>query len=277
MTAMHERLKLSNRIRLHGVVVFETGWRIGSGQEGQTLSDLGVMLSADGSPLLPGSSLKGKLRSTAETLADALNLKACMLDFGASQVRCASDVDLYRESMHDQHLQLQQNSPLEKRLQWIEQNTCDVCKLFGSPLQAGRLRIGDGRLDPESWPGVVQVRDSVVIDRDSQTAVDGLKFDYEVVPPGARFRLQIDLENPADRELALLGAALFDWAAGFSIGGFTSRGLGRARLDEVQLQGVDFSDAQQKRKYLTNVRPEAKWTDLGDWETYFQTCIEPFV
>ena len=77
----------------------------------------------------------------------------------------------------------------------------------------------------------MQVRDSVVIDRDSQTAVDGLKFDYEVAPPGAEFELRIDLDNPGDEELALLGAALFEWSAGISIGGFTSRGLGRAVLE----------------------------------------------
>ena len=31
------------------------------------------------------------------------------------------------------------------------------------------------------WPGVTQVRDGVAIDRDSEQAVDGAKYDYEVV------------------------------------------------------------------------------------------------
>ena len=99
-------------------------------------------------------------------------------------------------------------------------------------MQAGRLWVSDGML--KEWASVVQVRDGVVIDRDSQTAVNGLKYDYEVVPPGSQFDLCVDLENPTDRDMALLGAAIFEWHAGSSIGGFTSRGLGRFPLEKYQ-------------------------------------------
>ena len=40
-------------------LVFETAWRIGSGDGGETMSDLGVLRSPAGQPVLPGSSLKG--------------------------------------------------------------------------------------------------------------------------------------------------------------------------------------------------------------------------
>ena len=95
------------------------------------------------------------------------------------------------------------------------------------------LWLSDGTL--KEWASVMQVRDGVVIDRDSRTAVDNLKYDYEVVPPDSRFEVCIDLKNPTDSDLALLGAALFEWCAGSSIGGFTSRGLGRFHLQNVKL------------------------------------------
>ena len=120
----------------------------------------------------------------------------------------------------------------------------------------------------------MQVRDGVVIDRDSQTAVDNLKYDYEVVPPDSRFELCIDLENPTDSDLALLGAALFEWCAGSSIGGFTSRGLGRFHLKDVKLSGVDMTDRKQLVNFLTKTDAEARFNDLGNWETYFTEHIE---
>ena len=254
---------LQKKSRLTASLVFDTAWRIGSGKEGDTMSDLGVMIDPKGQPVLPGSSLKGKLRSTCETLSHALGLSACMLNREVSGVKCTSDVNYYREVREDY-----QQTP--DRLQWIDDHTCDVCKLFGSPVQAGRLWVSDGLL--KEWASVVQVRDGVVIDRDSQTAVNGLKYDYEVIPPGSQFELCIDLENPTDRDRALLGAAVFEWHAGSNIGGFTSRGLGRFHLEKIKLAGVDLQDPEQRVKFLTKTKD--RLSDLGNWETYFTEYIK---
>ena len=261
--------QLKEKIRLTASLVFDTSWRIGSGKEGETMSDLGVMLDSNGNPVLPGSSLKGKLRSTCETLSHALGLSACMLNHDASGVSCTSDVSYYRSVRGDYQKAYQQG--IQCRLQWIDNNTCDVCKLFGSPVQAGRLWVSDGALI--DWASIVQVRDGVVIDRDSQTAVDGLKYDYEVVPSNSRFEVCVDLENPTYSDLALLGVVLFDWHAGSSIGGFTSRGLGRFHLKDIKLSGVDMGNSEQKMKFLTGTTTEERYSDLGNWETYFTQYI----
>ena len=264
-------LKLNKKVRLTASLVFDTAWRIGSGKEGETMSDLGVMLDPSGQPILPGSSLKGKLRSTCETLSHALGLSACMLNHDASGVNCTSDVKYYRRVRNAYQQTLQQS--LQKRKQWIAANTCYVCKLFGSPVKAGRLWVSDGTLG--EWASIVQVRDGVVIDRDSQTAVDGLKYDYEVIPPSSRFNLCIDLENPTTQDLALLGVALFDWHAGSSIGGFTSRGLGRFHLENIKLSGVDMSKSNQRLKFLTGKKADDRFSDLEEeWETYFGNQVQ---
>ncbi len=261
--------QLNKKNRLTASLVFDTAWRIGSGKEGETMSDLGVVLDPTGRPILPGSSLKGKLRSTCETLSHALGLSACMLNHEASGVNCTSDVNYYRSVREDYQKALQQG--VWTRLKWIKDNTCDVCKLFGSPVQAGRLWVSDGTL--KEWASVVQVRDGVVIDRDSQTAVNGLKYDYEVIPPSSCFELCIDLENPTEQDLALLGVALFEWSAGSSLGGFTSRGLGRFHLENIKLSGVDMSDPAQRLKFLTGKKAEDRFSDLEEWETYFNKQI----
>ncbi len=261
-------------VRITAQLVFDTAWRIGSGREGTTLSDLGVMLDPTGAPILPGSSLKGKLRSTCETLSHALGVSACLLNVDASSVACVSDVQHYRE-VRDEYQDILRNQAVDARLAWIAEHTCDVCKLFGSPVMAGHLRVSDGAL--EDWASMVQVRDSVVIDRDSQTAVDGLKFDYDVVPADSRFELRLDLENPSDQDLALVGAALFEWHAGSSLGGFTSRGLGRFHLQAIRVHGVDLEDPIQRIRYLTHSEAHARFTDWGDWEPFFAGYIQDIV
>ena len=261
---------LRRRMRIIAAVVFETAWRIGSGHEGETLSDIGTLRDPDGEPTLPGSSLKGKLRSTCESLAHALSLSACMLNCTASGVNCTSDVSYYR-TIRDEY-RIASRKGLDSQMKWIDDHTCDVCRLFGSPVRAGRLRMSDGTL--REWAGVVEVRDGVVIDRDSHTAMDGLKYDYEVIPAGSRFEIGIDIENPDHQDLALVGAALFEWCSGSSIGGFTSRGLGRFHLEEVNLFGIDLTQPEQRLRFLTATRAEDRLCDLGNWQEHFATHIE---
>lgn len=270
-------LAISSRLLVGGALRFETAWRIGTGREGQTMSDLGVMLDPEGRPILPGSSIKGKLRSTCESLAHALGLRACMLDVSASGIECASDINHYsRELRKKYRREVLDNRDVGTgdRLAWIERHTCHVCRLFGSPLKAARIRCTDGMLDQTTWAGVVQVRDGVVLDRDSRTAVDGLKYDYEVVPAGVSFAVRFDLENPTEADLALLGVALFEWHSGASLGGFVSRGLGRFRLENIRVLGADFAKAQERINFLTRSDPEQRLSDRGDWTAFFAAQIE---
>ena len=262
-------LVLRSKILITATLEFETAWRIGSGKGGAT-SDLGVMLTPAGEPILPGSSIKGKLRSTCERLAHALSLTACILSRDASGVDCVSDV-MYFKKCRREYREVSR-SGVEQRLMWIKNRTCDVCKLFGSPVRAGRLRVADGSL--MEWETLIQVRDGVVIDRDSQTAVPQLKYDYEVVPAGSQFAVRFDLENASERDLALLGAAVFDWHTGSSIGGFTSRGLGRFTLRNIKVRGIDMADPEERRRFLTAKSATDRLKDRGDWKRYFRDHIE---
>jgi CRISPR-associated RAMP protein (TIGR02581 family) len=270
-----DELKLRRRVQVTAQLVFDTGWRIGTGKEGITSSDLGVLLDLAGRPLLPGSSLKGKLRSTCEALAEHLGLWACFLNASSFERRddhnCVGDVNHYSRLKAEHRAALEGGA--KEQLEWIRRNTCDVCKLFGSPVRAARLRCADGIL-LTAEAAAVQVRDGVVLDRDSHNAVNGLKYDYEVLPAGTAFEVRFDLDNPTDADEALFGAALFEWAAGSSLGGFTSRGLGRFHLEEIKLRRADLENAEQRRRYLTSIKPEQRLTPVDDWQGHFTSKID---
>ncbi|MCS7239524.1 MAG: CRISPR-associated RAMP protein Csx7 [Thermoguttaceae bacterium] len=271
-TASHfvNNLRFRSKLRVDAELVFDTAWRIGSGREGPT-SDLGVLVDPFGVPILPGSSIKGKLRSTCEALAPALGLTACLLNVAASGRECASDVKWFSRA-RESHKDATSRGPASLQ-EWVDKYTCDVCKLFGSPVRAAKIRCSDGKLvDPSV--AIIQVRDGVVIDRDSHTAAEGLKYDFETVVAGVRYKVTFELEDPTPRDEALFGAALFEWAAGSTLGGFTSRGLGRFHLDDIDLRGVDFANPEEQRRYLTTVDPEKRWSPRGDWQEYFRQKIE---
>ncbi len=261
------------KVRITGKLVFETAFHIGSGREGELATDMGVLLEADGSPILPGSTLKGNFRAFAERLADYLGLEACLLDSKLSGVKCVSD-EKYRKhvidkktgkTLYDEFKELKHE---KEKLSWLYGHTCDVCRLFGSPLQASRIFFNDGKL--ETWGGSLQIRDGVCIDRDTETARPRAKYDFEVVPKGAEFSVSIEMENPEDCELALTGAVLGEWENGFRLGGFTSRGLGKVRFAEKKVEQTDYANAEQLEAYLIHHKMTPADTLLND-------CLELFL
>lgn len=235
---------LQEKVRIEGTLIFETAFRIGSGREGELGTELGILRDIEGRPILPGSSLKGSFRAWCERLAPHLGLRACLLDRALSGEDCVGD-EAYRQQLYRDFKELPSEAA---KAAWLEDQTCDICRLFGSPLQASRIFFSDGTLT--LWAGTTQVRDGVCIDRDSETARPRLKYDFEVVPPGAQFTIVIDLENPEEQELALIAAVLAEWQAGIRLGGFTSRGLGRAKLSSLKVFHLDYGNPVQLQDYL---------------------------
>ena len=244
---MNSRNYFRNKVQIKGTLAFETAFHIGSGKEGELATNMGVLIAADGRPILPGSTLKGNFRSLAERLSGYLGLSACLLDDGLSGDGCFTGLS-DQEKRKAKYEVFKELKTEDAKLQWLHHNTCEICRLFGSPLHASRIFFSDGLLI--NWSNALQIRDGVCIDRDSETARHGAKYDFEVVPAGAAFRITIELENPIDKELALVGAVLTEWEAGFRIGGFTSRGLGRVRLEDKTVRQVDYTDPDQLKQYL---------------------------
>ncbi|MDM8537374.1 CRISPR-associated RAMP protein Csx7, partial [Desulfobacterales bacterium HSG17] len=239
------------KVRITGNLVFDTAFHIGSGKEGEGSSDMGVLIDPDGIPILPGSTLKGNFRAFAERLSQYLGMKSCLLDSDLSGIKCVSD-EKYRTnndgkkiSVYEEFKELKTE---KQKLEWLPKHTCNVCQLFGSPLQASRIFFSDGNL--EQGGDSILIRDGVCIDRDTETARHGAKYDFEVVPKGAVFSISIDIENPEDNDLALVAAALGEWENGFRLGGFTSRGLGKVRLTDKKIEAVDYKDPDALLNYL---------------------------
>lgn len=258
-----------------GTLALKTGLHIGSGWAVGTPSDSPIVRTPDGKPFIPGSSFKGAFRSAVEKLTPATGLKSCRLMSGqgcpGAQGEEQRTFNQERENWSEETLLAQLNGKL-----------CHTCKLFGSPYRASRIYFSD-LLPPDEdalASRMIQIRDGVAIDRDSEKAVDRLKYDYEVVASAQTFQLQIFLEDPCPEDLALTSLGLVEFISGMAyLGGKRSRGLGNCQIQGPAIYCLDLATrdeeqrAERLRNYLLKRTPAEKMTQIADPKGFLEQQI----
>jgi CRISPR-associated RAMP protein (TIGR02581 family) len=211
-----------NRLRITGELVAVTGVRVGMSAESAmpTATDLPVIKDANGRPFIPGSSLRGAVRAHIERIVRAF-------EPSVGNGRGALDpIDVRKyDSLYD-----------GKSEEQIFEVSSRVDQVFGSPKLASRVRFTDLPLLTEG--AEPELRDSVAIDREKESVAN--KYDFEAMPAGVRFKLEIVAENLDDHELGLLLLGVRELERGnIRIGGFKGRGLGVVLLENVRYEWVD--------------------------------------
>jgi CRISPR-associated RAMP protein (TIGR02581 family) len=267
-----------------GDLVLTTGMHIGGGTAELSPSDSPVIRTPDGQPYIPGSSFKGSFRSTVEKLAPALERHSCALQEGAG---CpgAQGVEQKQFNQARQATTWDDQTLLRHLAQGIrldnqELRLCDTCWLFGSPYAASKIAFYDLYLK-DTTEGIVEVRDGVAIDRDSEKQVPGLLYNYEVVAPAMIFGVTILLEDPNDIDLGLTCLGLSEFRSGFgSLGGKRSRGLGRCELTNLAVYALDLTvdnkqgeRARRLRNYLLGKTPAEKMQREANADAFLEKQI----
>ncbi len=237
--------KLKSRYVINGKVVMDTGLHIGSGEDSFETDAL-VIKDAYGKPYIPGSSFKGILRSTVERIVPNLDgFRTCALIKGAN---CATVNEAKKNQFKARLKGDEEGDPLDL--------ICDTCKLFGSTVVASKIKVPDLYVS-EPYIGVFEKRDGVGIDRDTETAAEGAKFDYEVIPSQTGFAFEMIGENLDERDKFLLAFGLREMQSGMvSLGGNKSRGLGAFRLVIEEVTHLDFVNKKSLVKFLTSLELE---------------------
>jgi len=302
MNTTLDRSQLRARYLFTGTLVLDTALHIGGGRESSTASDSPILRDGSGRPLIPGSSFKGAFRAAVERIVSNLSpaFRTCQLvpgypdclstneqqskDYAVVSKAVGSGTALgvgggsTAQSERDALNRLKRDEWIGKPLNedhlldLLNEFLCDTCKTFGAPQLAAVVRFHDLPIKGV-WAETTQIRDGVGIDRDSERAIDQIKFDYEVVPAQTEFEFRLTLENPTDRDRALVALGLSEFINGMvPLGGIRSRGLGSCHLREASVSSVDFSNAQQLRDYLLNGLPKAQPLD-GLLEQFMQPLL----
>ncbi len=234
------------RVRLEGMLTTWTALHIGAGGSGDALgTDSPVVRTAAGVPYIPGSSLKGVLRSAAEALfrggpgqESREKLWSCDPIAGKNRACVTHEQSEALRTAEEQRAKLEGREPDSRRVaEAIWGASCTVCQLFGSLALAGRVRFAD--LPLHSGSPLLELRNGVGIDRDKELAAKGVLYDFEAVPPETGFDLRVTVDNPTDAEVGLL-LYLFDELSigNLALGGKASRGLGRVRVEWQKIEEI---------------------------------------
>src|SRR3954464_1148952 len=229
------QLQLVGKLILSGELHCETGLHIGAGKGSLEIggADNPVVKDAFGLPYIPGSSLRGKIRSLLE---HALGL--------------TSPAEL---------VYLSKRRGQEVRIHQSDRPDDEICLLFGrSPgriervegeametraATPARLTIYDAPLDTESI--TVQMRENLddeITEVKSENAIDRITSQanprtLERVPAGARFRVRMVLDILCEEDKALAGRFIggLRLLEDDALGGGGSRGSGRVRFANLKL------------------------------------------
>lgn len=271
------RTTLRNRYVFDGKLEMLTALHIGGSTATLSHTDSPVVLTPDGLPFIPGSSFKGTLRSTIEKLVSSLpenlGLRSCGLPTEENvSEQCPT---AHQKQIAQQRRDARDTERADLVLEEARGQLCHTCQLFGSPYAAARITLHDLYLLNDEWSGTTQIRDGVAIDRDSETAKDGAKYDFEVVPATTTFTMRIILENATEQDLQLISMGLSEFLHGFGgIGGLRSRGMGACILKDVQVSYLDLTSGEEQERmqrlqhYLLHKKMEA-----CDAQEFFETHI----
>jgi len=215
--------KLESRALIQYTIKTKSDLHIGG--HGTTLPaevDGAVLKNNSDIPIIPGSSLKGVLRTEMERLIKGLQIDACTVpDVCKSKKKGI----IVREKLPP----------------------CPVCMLFGGAELAGSVRIKDATANNRK----TVIRDGVAIERKTRKAKGSAKYDIEAVPQGTEFYGDVVIENPdiSENVNAKLGAFLslvefFNECSG-GIGSATSRGFGQVNI------GIDTVKLITAKDYLS--------------------------
>lgn len=230
-----------NRLTVRGRLVAQTALRVGKGRATDVLgNDLPVLRDYRNRPFIPGASLKGAFRARLEGLIHALAPDHALSLEQIEQRTRDTIAPLKEQALGDEAL---------SEAIWQQSTLIDLT--FGSPELAGRLFFKDALVETDMWYEQFEVRNGVVLNRDTETAEDGLLYDYEVVPAGTPFQFELVLEQAAEWQVGMVLMALRPWERGDAqIGGFRSRGLGYVSLEDVTYQFVEVNNADDVLRLL---------------------------
>lgn len=225
--------RFSNRYEIEGTIELKTPMRIGGGQNAAmySLSPAPVIECFDAGsgvfePYIPGSSLKGILRSTLERLVRTFDDSKCCVSVGNKKegmVLCGND-------------------------------TCISCRMFGSMNGGAKVRIRDSHLTDEcrtkeDWQGYLREQPHFGSPKPGK---NGQMRPEESVSASTEFRFHIDLDNGTDEEAGLILLALREFSFNRAhLGGGSTRGHGFCSIKSYSLMKLSLQDGVISRDKIS--------------------------
>ena len=263
-------LKLIGKLILEGELTCETGLHIGAGKGSLEIggADNPVVKDSHGRPYVPGSTLRGRIRSLLEQATGA----AIPSELVYISKRKGQEVRIHQSDRPDDEICL-----------LFGRSPSRMEKVGGGDIEGGvatpaRLSVFDAPLVVESiTPQMRETLDDELTEVKSENAIDRITSQsnprtLERVPAGARFKIRmvVDVLCPEDASLPALLAQGLRLLEDDTLGGGGSRGSGRVSFSGLSLKwrGRDYYAAGAPEREVASGADTAgllaKVQDLGE-------------
>lgn len=228
--------KLENRLIIEGEITALMPLHVGSGRPEVRIGEvISVVRNSEGTPYIPGSSLKGKIRTEVEKIEKKLGKFVC--DPPETKEMCGSKTN-------------------------DETKLCVVCQVFGTAgnklSRASKVKFRDALA--VGSPGK-ETRIGIALDRETGSVHEQALYKMEAIPAGTKFKFEIVGENLSDDELKLLWEGM-ESVQDAGLGGSSTRGLGKVKIEilKVRERSAEFYKGQKDREGIF------EGETLGDWK-----------
>lgn len=190
------------------------------------------VIRVGGHPIIPGSSLKGGMRSLLESFFSQNGILVCVPEAAIPLQRKKerNGIERYVEE-------------IGRKMACKTEDLCPVCEIFGSAGVSARAIFQDAR--PTAEPKLLERR-HVAIARDTKAAAGGALLEMETVDAGTKFRGSIRIINPEKWHIGALITAVENLTS-LGIGSKTSGGYGEITTTVKSI--------------TSKVMEEGKWTE----------------
>ncbi|MHA1231263.1 MAG: RAMP superfamily CRISPR-associated protein [Candidatus Helarchaeota archaeon] len=188
----------------------------------------------NGQCYIPGSTMKGYLRSVSEKILrniPAYKNKIQHINDKSDEFVC--NIEFILNNF---------NGPKSDMVKKIEQFLCPICKLYGAIGYASKIFIPD--LPLIDFQNIaLERRVHTKIDRDSDIVVKKGLFDIQYVPINSKFKFEAYIENATDQDLEILYYGLYFLLKNEAfLGGNKSRGYGKIGLELTDVIKFEIND-----------------------------------
>ncbi len=228
-------LKLIGKLILEGQLHCETGLHIGAGKGSLEIggSDNPVVKDASGRPYIPGSSLRGKIRSLLEQFSGG----AAPGELVYLSRRKGQEVRIHQSDRPDDEICLL----FGRNAGRMERVTGDAVESHNTT--PARLAVFDAPLELDSITAPMRENlDDELTEVKNENAIDRITSQanprtLERVPAGARFKVRFVVDLLCDEDAPLFGQLVqgLRLLEDDALGGGGSRGSGRVRLSNLKL------------------------------------------
>ncbi len=224
-----------NKYILKGVLVAVDPIHIGSSAKSSLDPvdvDSSVLKDSRGYPVIPGSSVKGVVRSWFESVLRGAGVNVCDV----------LDKNNYCTKKYEKEIKDEKRDKEKGKLAY--EHSCEACRLFGGREIAGKIQFKDCYLIGEPS---FELRDGVGIDRETGAAKTNAKYDFEIISKDSEFSFYLTAENLDEKQQKYFDFIVESLKSGdLSIGGMTTRGLGRFKVKDIEVEALTKSDIKKR-------------------------------